>query len=104
MKADRNSNRVLHCDNPSMESTLSAPDGARVHTPTPKALRVYLISSSIPDQVKKIFIRPYPPLSVAKEKKNSFNYRCTQIKTGIELRKNIKCYNFMINVSGEEIQ
>jgi hypothetical protein len=37
-----------------MESTLSAPDGARGNTPTPKALRVYLISGFIPNQVKKI--------------------------------------------------
>lgn len=62
--------------------TLSAPDGARVNTPTPKALRVYLISSSIPNQVKNIssvLIRLYLWQKKKRIVSATDAHRCTQI-------------------------
>jgi len=59
MKADRNSNCVLHCDNPSMESTLPATMWHEVNG----------ICRLIPYPVKKNNIRSYQTLSLLHKKR-----------------------------------
>jgi hypothetical protein len=72
--------RVLHWDKPTMESTFHAPAGQNIQQFAPSGAACpaepcevglgqglfYLICRSIPNQVKKNIIRSYPLLSVAK--------------------------------------